>query len=62
MDRLVERKHCVCDQEIMVEHNSLVSSRTDKMRFYYKSEENTRWNIFRCKNCHRVIEYSKLLN
>lgn len=58
--KIIERKHCLCDQEIMVEHNSDNSCRSDKIRFFYQEIRNTGWNIFRCKNCHRVVEYSEL--
>jgi len=53
---------CLCGTSIVCVNNSSISLWKDKKRYRYKEDDYSAWNIFRCKDCKRVIRESFLKN
>lgn len=47
--------YCTCGTEVVKVINSSVSNWKDKVRYRYPND-NTAWNIFRCRNCMNAIQ------
>jgi hypothetical protein len=50
------RGFCVCGQEVIRVNGSDATSRSDRIRYRYPTDQTTAWNIFRCKQCHESID------
>lgn len=49
--------HCLCGEKVELIKNSNITKYTNGDRFVYP-EDNSRWTIFRCRKCSRVISDS----
>ena|ERR1035437_7060685 len=58
--RRITKAKCKCGERVLIEHDAhrfgvKTSNRADGKRVFYHGEEDTGWNVFRCKNCGEPI-------